>query len=112
MEDLGRPCGETESFICGLTTSPDGKIWGGTYPSAHLFCYDPKTGLSRDFGRMDPEQFYCYPTAGDDGMIYSAILFAKRDLVRFDPKTETKVSLLPSQERKPGRITLTAGTDG
>jgi len=111
-EDLGRPCGESESFICGLTTSPDGKIWGGTYPSAHLFCYDPKTGLSRTFGRMDPDQFYCYPTAGDDGMIYSAILFAKRDLVRFDPKTETKVSLLPSQERKPGRVTLTKGTDG
>jgi hypothetical protein len=111
-EDLGRPCGESESFICGLTTSPDGKIWGGTYPSAHLFCYDPKTGLSRTFGRMDPDQFYCYPTAGDDGMIYSAILFAKRDLVRFDPKTGTKVSLLPSEERKPGRVTLTKGTDG
>jgi outer membrane protein assembly factor BamB len=111
-EDLGRPCGESESFICGLTTSPDGKIWGGTYPSARLFCYDPKTGLTRDFGRMDPDQFYCYPTAGDDGTIYCTILFAKKDLVRFDPRTETTVSLLPSQERKPGRITLSKGTDG
>jgi outer membrane protein assembly factor BamB len=111
-DNLGRPGGETESFICQLTTAPDGKIWGGTFPSANLFSYDPQTGGIQNFGRMDPDQFYCYPTAGDDGMIYSAILFAKRDLVRFDPKTETKVSLLPSQERKPGRVTLTKGTDG
>ena len=69
-EDLGRPGGDTESFICALTTAPDGKIWGGTYPSAKLFCYDPKTGVSEDFGRMDPDQFYCYPTAGEDGLIY------------------------------------------
>jgi outer membrane protein assembly factor BamB len=111
-DNLGRPGGETESFICQLTTAPDGKIWGGTFPSANLFSYNPQTGGIQNFGRMDPDQFYCYPTAGDDGMIYSAILFAKRDLVRFDPKTETKVSLLPSQERKPGRVTLTKGTDG
>jgi outer membrane protein assembly factor BamB len=110
-EDLGRPCGESESFICGLTTAPDGKIWGGTYPSARLFSFDPKTGQTRDFGRMDPDQFYCYPTAADDGTIYCTILFAKKDLVRFDPRIETTVSLLPPDERKPGRITLIKGTD-
>jgi len=35
---------------------------------------------------MDPDQFYCYPTAGDDGMIYCAIQFEKMDIVVFDPK--------------------------
>jgi len=111
-DDLGQPGGEKESFICALTTAPDGKIWGGTYPSAHLFSYDPKTGKSENFGRMDPEQFYCYPTAGDDGLIYGAIQFEKIDVVIFDPKKNTKTSLIPSRDRKPGRISLLKGKDG
>ncbi len=111
-EDLGQPGGGKESFICSLTTAPDGKIWGGTYPSAKLFSYDPKTGVSENFGRMDPEQFYCYPTAGDDGLIYCAIQFAKIDIVVFDPEKKTKTPLVPEKSREPGRVTLVKGKDG
>src|SRR4030042_2036425 len=103
-EDLGRPAGGKESFICAVTTAPDGKIWGGTFPSAKLFSYDPKTGRSEDYGRMDPDQFYCYPTAGNDGLIYCAIQFQKIDVVVFDPERKTRTSLLPVEARKPGRI--------
>ncbi len=111
-EDLGRPTGGNESFICALTTAPDGKIWGGTYPSAKLFSYDPKTGVIENFDRMDPDQFYCYPTAGADGLIYCAIQFEKIDIVVFDPEKKTKTSLIPSESRKPGRVTLVKGKDG
>jgi hypothetical protein len=111
-DDLGRPAGGRESFICSLTTAPDGKIWGGTYPSAMLFSYDPKTGVSENFDRMDPEQFYCYPTAGDDGLIYCAIQFAKMDIVVFDPEKKTKTSVVPEKSREPGRVTLVKGKDG
>jgi hypothetical protein len=109
---LGRPGGETESFICALTTAPDGKIWGGTYPSAKLFSYDPKTGVSEDFGRVDPDQFYCYPMAGGDGLIYCAVQFEKMDIVVFDPEKKVKTSLIPPGRRKPGRIHLVRGKDG
>jgi hypothetical protein len=111
-DDLGQPGGETESFICALTTAPDGKIWGGTFPSAKLFSYDPETGKSENFGRVDPEQFYCYPTAGEDGLIYCAIQFEKIDIVVFNPKQKTKISLIPSEGRKPGRVSLAKGKDG
>ena len=111
-EDLGRPGGETESFICQLTVAPDGKIWGGTFPSAILFCYDPKTGQTQHFGRMDPDQFYCYPTAGDDGMIYCAIQFEKIDIVVFDPEKKTKASLIAPSDRKAERLRLVKGKDG
>ena len=111
-DDLGQPAGESESFICKITTAKDGKLWGGTYPSAKLFSYDPKTGVSENFGRMDPEQFYCYPTAGDDGLIYCAIQFAKMDIVVFDPEKKTNTSLVPEESRKPGRINLVKGKDG
>ncbi len=111
-EDLGRPAGESESFICALTTAPDGRIWGGTFPSAKLFSFDPKTGETKSFGRMDEKEFYCYPTAGGDGLIYCAIRFAKTDIVVFDPIKETKWSLLPSEERTSGWLSLTRGEDG
>jgi outer membrane protein assembly factor BamB len=111
-DDLGQPGGEKESFICALTTAPDGKIWGGTYPSTNLFSYDPKTGESEHFGHMDPDQFYCYPAAGEDGLIYCATQFEKVDIVVFDPKKKTKTSLIPLEDRKPGRISLVKGNDG
>ena len=111
-DDLGQPGGEKESFICRLTTATDGKIWGGTFPSAKLFSYDPKTGVSENFDRMDPDQFYCYPTAGNDGLIYCAIQFEKMDIVIFDPEVKSKTSLIPHESRKPGRINLVKGKDG
>jgi hypothetical protein len=111
-EDLGRPAGGEESFICAVTTAPDGKIWGGTYPSANLFSYDPKTGVIENFDRMDPDQFYCYPTAGEDGLIYCAIQFEKMDIVVFDPEKKTRTSLILRESRKPGRVTLVKGKDG
>ncbi|HYA90261.1 MAG TPA: hypothetical protein VEK32_02050 [Thermodesulfobacteriota bacterium] len=111
-EDLGQPAGASESFICKVTTARDGKIWGGTYPSAKLFSYDPKTGVSENVGRMDPDQFYCYPTAGEDGLIYCAIQFEKMDIVVFDPEKKTKTSLIPRESRKPGRMNLIRGKDG
>jgi hypothetical protein len=111
-EDLGRPAGGKESFICAVTTAPDGKIWGGTYPSAKLFSYDPKTGVTENFDRMDPDQFYCYPTAGEDGLIYCAIQFEKMDIVVFDPEKKTRTSLILRESRKPGRVTLVKGKDG
>jgi len=111
-EDLGRPVGGKESFICAVTTAPDGKIWGGTYPSAKLFSYDPKTGVTENFDRMDPDQFYCYPAAGEDGLIYCAIQFEKMDIVVFDPEKKARTSLIPPESRKPGRVTLVKGRDG
>jgi hypothetical protein len=110
-DDLGQPGGEKESFICRVTTAADGKIWGGTFPSAKLFSYDPRTGVSEDFGRMDPDQFYCYPTAGEDGLIYCAIQFEKTDVVVFDPKRKTKIPLIPEDKREPGRVNLVKGSN-
>ncbi len=110
-DDLGRPGGESESFICKITTAKDGKIWGGTFPSAKLFSYDPKTGVTQNYGRMDSDQFYCYPTAGEDGLIYCAIQFEKMDIVVFHPEIQTKTSLIPSESRKPGQVSLVKGKD-
>jgi len=49
---------------------------------------------------MDPDQFYCYPTAGDNGMIYCAIQFEKTDIVIFDPEKKTKASLIARSDAR------------
>ena len=61
---------------------------------------------------MDPDQFYCYPTAGEDGLIYCVIQFEKTDIVVFDPKGKKKNSLISPAERKAGRISIVKGKDG
>jgi outer membrane protein assembly factor BamB len=111
-DDLGQPAGESESFICKITTGRDGKIWGGTFPSAKLFSYDPETEVIQNYDRMDPDQFYCYPTAGEEGLIYCAIQFEKMDIVVFNPEIQTKTSLIPLVDRKPGQVSLVRGKDG
>ena len=60
-EDLGQPAGESESFICKITTGRDGKIWGGTFPSAKLFSYDPETEVIQNYGRMRPRSVLLLP---------------------------------------------------
>jgi hypothetical protein len=61
---------------------------------------------------MDEKQFYCYPTAGSDGLIYCAIRFEKTNIVVFDPVKETKTSLIPFEDRRSGWLSLTRGEDG
>ncbi len=72
----------------GFTVDHENRIYLGSYYNAHLLRFDPKTEKSENFGRMDPDQFYCYPTAGENGLIYCAIQFEKMDIVVFDPKND------------------------
>ncbi len=67
--------------------------------------------MTQNYGRIDPDQFYCYPTAGEDGLIYCAIQFEKMDIVVFKPEIQTKTSLIPSENRKSGRMNVVKGKD-
>lgn len=45
-----QPCVATD--IVGLNKGPDGKIYGSTIISMHLFCFDPQTRELKDLGRV------------------------------------------------------------
>jgi outer membrane protein assembly factor BamB len=45
-----QPCVATD--IVGLNKVPDGKIYGSTIISMHLFCFDPQTRALTDLGRV------------------------------------------------------------
>jgi hypothetical protein len=71
IESLGKnPC---ENFVWALKASRDGKIYGGTYPSAKVFEYDIATGTFRDFGTVKPGENYVRGVGVSDDYIYAGI---------------------------------------
>lgn len=56
ITDLGTPF-EGEG-VWRLTAAPDGLIYGGTYPGALLFSYDPASGEFEDLGSPLPGETY------------------------------------------------------
>jgi outer membrane protein assembly factor BamB len=61
-----QPCVATD--IVGLNKGPDGKIYGSTIISMHLFCFDPETRELRDLGRV----------GWGNGEIYDVIAYQDR----------------------------------
>lgn len=95
--------------IMGL--GPDGKIYLGTRPHAHLYQLDPATGSYRDLGQPVPGEAYVYGLAtGTDGKLYgctypSASLFRYdtasgkfEDLGRMDPGEQYAKSIAASSD--------------
>mgnify|MGYP001582843154 CR=1 FL=1 len=69
----------------GMTVGPDGKIYVGTLPRAHILRLDPRAGELVDLGRPAPTEQYIWAlTVGADGRIYGAT-YPQARLVRYDP---------------------------
>jgi hypothetical protein len=103
---------EDGCFI-GVTESPDGIIYFGGCPNAHLISFDPKTKAYTDFGRMDPVQEYVMSLATDDaGWVYCGIGTARENLVAFNPKTKERRQLLKEDERQISSPMIEPGVDG
>ena len=74
----------------GLLSGPDGKIYGGTYPSAHFFVYDPATDTITDKGIPIPgERGIVALVAANDGKIYGGTLPDQGHLFSYDPESDT-----------------------
>lgn len=77
--------GETGAW--GLALGPDGNIYVGTLPHAHLFRLDPRRGVLEDVGRpSENEQYIWQLTVAPDGRLYGCTYPSAR-LVRFNPAT-------------------------
>lgn len=70
IENLGRPLA-SESYIWRLAVDDAGIVYGGTYPGARVFSYDPATGASRDYGQVLPGAQYVRSIAVAGGKIYA-----------------------------------------
>lgn len=78
--NLGNPV-PGEKVINRVTFAPDGTVYGGTYPNAHVFRYSPSTGKFADLGSVAAGETYVRSIAYGRGVLYvgtgtSARLFA------------------------------------
>jgi streptogramin lyase len=77
----------TESGARCIAVGPDGNVYLGTLPGAHLLKLDVKAGKLIDLGRPAPSEQYIWDVNfGPDGKLYGAT-YPQSKLVRYDPQT-------------------------
>ncbi|HEY3504671.1 MAG TPA: PQQ-binding-like beta-propeller repeat protein [Actinocatenispora sp.] len=86
------------SFIWSLAASPDGKIFGGTYPDGAVREYDPATGATTDLGTVVAGEQYVRSIAADATTVYAGV-GSHAHLVAIDRATGTKTEILPAAYR-------------
>jgi len=91
IEELGliRP-GQTA--IYGLSVDEAGNVYGGTYPSALVWKYDPVTKQFSDYGRMSETNSYVRSLAYYGNYLYAGV-GEKGSLVKLDPATGEKTQI-------------------
>ncbi|MCA1597164.1 MAG: hypothetical protein LC772_12185, partial [Chloroflexi bacterium] len=95
-----------------LAAGPDGNIYVGTLPGAHLFRLNPRTGEYIDLGRPAPtEQYIWQLTVGSDHRLYGCTYPSAR-LVRFDPATGKAEDLGRMDETEQYARFVAASDDG
>jgi streptogramin lyase len=90
LEDCGVVNPEKAVFPCAIDEDKEGRLWIGSYGTADLTSFDPRTGDFQRQGRMDEVDMYNYPMVNADGMICCRIAMTKPKCVVFDPKTGKK----------------------
>ncbi|WP_309120250.1 cohesin domain-containing protein [Paenibacillus sp.] len=81
-----------ETAIYGLSVDEAGNVYGGTYPNAIVWKYDPATKLFSDYGRMSETANYVRSLAYHDGSLYAG-LGASGKLLKLNPATGEKTDI-------------------
>jgi len=109
LEDLGPIHPGAASFPCRIDEGPDGRIWIGSYGTADLTSYDPKTGQFTNHGRMDEVDMYNYPLVNTDGTVACLIMMTQPHVAVFDPQTGKKQTVGPVTTKGQDTIDLYRG---
>jgi hypothetical protein len=68
-----------------IVVAPDGRLYVGTYPNAHLYRYDPGTGTVTDLGQPIPGEAVIYGlTADPSGNVYAGT-YPTAHAFKYDP---------------------------
>ncbi|NWJ41651.1 MAG: PQQ-like beta-propeller repeat protein [Geothrix sp.] len=95
-----------------MTLGPDGKIYVGSAPNAHLLQLDPRTGRYKDLGQTSPTESFIWDlTFGVDGKLYGGTS-PNAKLVRFDPITQVVEDLGRLDPKEDYAHYLAASGDG
>jgi len=110
--DFGAINPDNASFPCRIDEDEDGVIWIGSYGTADLTGYNPKTGQFSRCGRMDDVDMYNYPLVNDDGNIACLIRMTQPHVIVFNPKTGEKKTVGPVTLKGQDTIDLRRCDDG
>lgn len=112
LSHLGRPT-ETEGVVWTLCEAEDGKLYGGTYPSAKLVSIDLQTHELKDLGRMDPDQKYIRTLDTKGEWVYCNAGPSRAAVWAYNIKTGEKKQILPDRFREgPGSGSAQKRADG
>ncbi|MDD8014293.1 MAG: hypothetical protein PHX45_01260 [Acidobacteriota bacterium] len=112
LEDLGALNPGGAVFPCNIDEDAKGVIWVGSYGSADLTSYDPKSRRFTRHGRMDDVDMYNYPHVNADGLICCHIMMTAPKVVVYDPKTGRKETVGPVAEKNKDTFGVLKAADG
>ena len=98
-----------------MTEDDGGRIWSGTYPNSAVACYDPDTGVFRDYGNLYEQNWRQYPraiAADDTGWIYFGIGSTASQIIALEPESGTATPLLTEEERAQAHAPVYRDMDG
>lgn len=106
----GFPALSYQRFYHG-TVGPDGRVWIGTHPGAHLVSYDPQADAWHDHGVQAPppyvagQQVWCNPRlVSEAGEIVCNIQRDPSCTVAYDPATDSTRVLADGEASEPAAV--------
>jgi len=111
LTELARVEGEEALFW--IEAAPDGRIYGGSYPSTLLVRYDPALGELKNLGRLTPNQTHSsFGAVSPEGLVYAAVGMKSQGIIEYDPATGTMRDLWPRDWAAPDIARVYLGVDG
>ncbi|MXQ55753.1 PQQ-binding-like beta-propeller repeat protein [Shimazuella alba] len=97
LQDLGRSSADSD-VLFGLSSGPDGSVYGGSYGKAKIFGYT-KDGKPIAIDSVSPGDTYTHDTIynPDKKALYAGIGSSKAKVIQMDIHTKTVKQILPSK---------------
>jgi outer membrane protein assembly factor BamB len=91
-----------EFIICDLAQAPNGDIYYGTYPGAHLVRYDHRAKTVTDLGKVADENYVRWVAVTHEGIVLCGVGPRLGRVFAYDPKTRRFSIITPKQDQTPG----------
>lgn len=91
-----------EFIICDLVQAPNGDIYYGTYPGAHLVRYDPRAKTVTDLGKVAEENYVRWLAVTHHGIVLCGVGPRHGRVIAYNPNTRAFRTITPKEYQTPG----------
>lgn len=93
---------DQNSIITDMVQAPDGDIYYGTYPGAHLVRYDARKHTVVDLGKVADEKYVRWMAVTPSGIVLCGVGPKRARVVAYDPLTRVFRTITPVSDQTPG----------